>query len=148
MIGCYQTAEDLSQEAYLKVSVAIKNQSVEFPQSFLFQTAKNLALDYLRKEKVRRRHLHEQADEPEILEVAASTPTPEASALIAEELERLLKTLAGHSQRRREILILHKVHGWHYEEIAKHFGISKSAVEKNVRITLAQCLAEKLSIPD
>jgi RNA polymerase sigma factor (sigma-70 family) len=148
MTGCYQTAEDLSQEAYLKVAVAIKNQSVEFPQPFLFQTAKNLTLDYLRKEKVRRRHLHEQVDESEILQVAASTPTPEALALIAEELEHLLNTLAGHSQRRREILILHKVQGWHYEKIAEHFGISKSAVEKNVRIALAHCLAEKLSTPD
>ncbi|MGH8499840.1 MAG: RNA polymerase sigma factor [Methylococcales bacterium] len=146
MVGCYQTAEDLAQDAYLNVCSAIRKNTIAHPQPFLYQTAKNLALDHLRKEKVRGRNLVEWTDDSVTLEVASPLPTPETSAAIAEQIDRLLEILSGQPQRRREILVLHKVHGWRYDDIASHFGISRSAVEKNIRIALAHCLAARNQI--
>ena len=142
MVGCYQTAEDLSQEAYLKVSVALKQYPIEYPQPFLYQTAKNLALDHLRKEKVRSKTFLDSVAETDCNEISAPAATPETMLMAKQELELLLQSLANQPQRRREILILHKVHGWHYEDIARYFNISKSAVEKNIYAALAQCLSE------
>ena len=142
-VGCPETAEDLSQEAYLKVSSAIKDHAIDYPRPFLYRTAKNLALDHLRKEKVRRRTLDERCDETETLHVADASPSPENAVAAAQEVDRLLTILSTQPRRRREILVLHKVHGWRYDEIAAHFGISRSAVEKNIRIALAHCLAAK-----
>jgi RNA polymerase sigma-70 factor (ECF subfamily) len=141
LVGCYQTSEDLSQEAYIRVTDAIKQHPIQSPRAFLFQTARNLALDHLRKEKVRNLYLDRNADEIEIQVVVSPTLNPEGELLVAQQVDLLLKVLAQQPQRRREMLILHKVHGWHYPEIAQHYGLSLSAVEKNVRIALAHCLA-------
>lgn len=143
MVGCPQTAEDLAQEAYLKVSGAAKNQHINHPQPFLYQTAKNLALDYLRKQKVRDKKSDTQSDESAMQQIADQAPTPDIVAQANQEVEELLKLLAQQPERRRQMLILNRVHGWKYAEIAEHFGVSKSAVEKNIRIALAHCLQAK-----
>ena len=141
IVGCYQTAEDLSQEAYLKVSAAVGKSPVAHPRPFLYQTARNLALDHLRKEKVRGRGGEEADQDEALLQVVDPLPNPEKAAATGQAVEQLLAVLSGQPRRRREILILYKVHGWRYDEIAAHFGISRSAVEKNIRAALAACLA-------
>ncbi len=134
LVGCYQTSEDITQEAYVKVTDAFQQYPIQSPRAFLFQTARNLALDHLRKEKVRNLYLERNADETTLAQIAALSPNPEAKLHIAQQVDLLLKMLAEQPQRRREMLILHKVHGWHYPKIAEHYGLSLSAVEKNVRI--------------
>lgn len=146
MVGCHQTAEDLAQEAYLKVSGAAKTQTITYPQPFLYQTAKNLALDYLRKQKVRAKNIDEQTDDLDYQQIADQAPTPDQATQTGQELDELLSILAQQPERRREMLILNKIHGWKYAEIADHFGVSKSAVEKNIRIALAHCLQAKLTL--
>lgn len=143
MVGCYQTAEDLAQEAYLKVSGAAQSRIIRHPQPFLYQTARNLALDYLRRQKIREKNQNDVEDEIGCLAVPDSTPTPDLVAEASQELKTLLSILAELPERRREMLILNKLHGWKYAKIADHFGISKSAVEKNIRIALAHCLEAK-----
>jgi RNA polymerase sigma factor (sigma-70 family) len=130
IVDCYQTSEDLSQEAYLKVTDAIRQYPIKSPRAFLFQTAKNLALDHLRKEKVRSLHIDHNADESAILEIALSAPSPEKVVFMGQQMALLLKVLADQPQQRREMLILHKAYGWHYPEIADYFGLSVSSIEK------------------
>ena len=55
IVRCEQTAEELAHESYLRVAGAIAKKPVEHIQAFLYQTARNLALDHLRHELVRRR---------------------------------------------------------------------------------------------
>lgn len=141
LVGCYQTSEDLSHEAYLKVSDASRLQPIHSPRAFLFQTARNLALDHLRKEKVRATHLDRQAGESVICDIACPEPGPEAELHLVQQVELLLHVLKDQPERRREMLILHKVHGWNYLKIAHHYKLSLSAVEKNVRCALAHCLS-------
>jgi RNA polymerase sigma-70 factor (ECF subfamily) len=143
MVGCHQTAEDLAQEAYLKVSGASKKKTIDYPQPFLYQTAKNLALDYLRKQKVRNTKLVEKMDDISYEQISDNVPTPDIAIQASQELNQLLNLLEKQPKRRREMLILNRVHGWKHSEIADHFGVSKSAVEKNIRIALAHCLVLK-----
>lgn len=141
MVGCHQTAEDLTQEAYLRVVHATAAGGVTYVRPFLYQTARNLALDHLRKEKVRKRTDSVVEDEEAIAQVPASHPTPEQATATRQQVDQLITALAGLSERRRQILILHRFHHWTYERIAVHLGLSRSAVEKNLREALAHLLA-------
>lgn len=139
MVGCYQTAEDLTQDAYIKVANTEQPQNIQFPRSYLFQTAKNLALDYLRKEKVRCRHEKQPLEELEILEVTAKAANPEQIIASSQQVELFQTLLSALPQQRREMFLLHKVQGWRYDEIAAYFGVSRSTVEKNIRLVLMDC---------
>lgn len=72
MEGCRQTAEDLAQEAYVRVMGAAESQHVTYLKAFLYQTARNLALDHLRKAKVRSRTGCPEADPEIVAEIPAS----------------------------------------------------------------------------
>lgn len=145
IVGCPQTAEDLAHEAYLKMLQAAKAQEIGYPRPFLYQIARNLALDHLRKERIHQRsNNHPQApeDNDNFLEsIPSNTATPEQQAADRQQVTLMLVALSGLSERRRQILVLHKFHHWTYEHIARHYGISRSAVEKNVHVALAHLLS-------
>lgn len=151
IVGCPQTAEDLAHEAYLKMLQASKNQEISYPHPFLYQIARNLALDHLRKEKIRQRSDTPQKDDDDtgnLLECLPSTaPTPEQQTGDRQQVALMLDALNGLSERRRQILVLHKFHHWTYERIARHYGISRSAVEKNVHVALAHLLSAQEESP-
>jgi RNA polymerase sigma factor (sigma-70 family) len=145
IVGNRQTAEDLAQEAYVRVAIAEREQPIGALQAFLFRTARNLALDHLRAERMHGTVVTRDLDEAAVAAVPAEQPTPEVQAFDRERLARFEAALAGLKPRRREILVLHKLHGWTYARIADHFGITDSAVQKNVVLALAECLA---NLPD
>jgi len=149
IVGCPQTAEDLAHEAYLKMLHASKTQEISYPYPFLYQIARNLALDHLRKEKIRQRSdNHPKDDEDNLLEcIPSNAPTPERQADERQQVALMLDALNGLSERRRQILVLHKFHHWTYERIAQHYGISRSAVEKNVHVALAHLLSAQNESP-
>lgn len=138
VVGCQQTAEDVIQDAYVRVAQANSQHGISHLRAFLFQTARNLAIDHLRRERLHRRTFTVAEEAAEA--VACPQPLPEAQVAGKEKVDRLKRAMAGLSERRRAIFLLHKVHGWRYADIASHMGISESAVEKNVRAALAHCL--------
>jgi RNA polymerase sigma-70 factor (ECF subfamily) len=145
IVGCPQTAEDLAHEAYLKMLQAAKVQEIDRPRPFLYQIAHNLALDHLRKQKIRHcgdLYPKDDDDTSNLLEsLPSTTPTPEQQTADSQQVQLLLDALNDLSERRRQILVLHKFHHWTYERIARHYGISRSAVEKNVHVALAHLLS-------
>lgn len=152
IVGCPQTAEDLAHEAYLKMQKAIATQVIDYPHPFLYQIARNLALDHLRKERIRQPvdqiTSNGSDDDATLLDrLPANTPTPEQQAVDQQQVGLLLAALDNLSERRRQILVLHKFHHWTYERIGKYYGISRSAVEKNVHAALAHLLASQEDHP-
>jgi RNA polymerase sigma factor (sigma-70 family) len=143
IVGCPNTAEDLAHEAYLRFTQAAEHQNIAAPKPFLYQVGRNLALDHLRKQKYRQTVIDQNEDSGDtVLErLPSALPTPEQTLEHQQQVQVMVRTLAGLSERRRQILLLHKYHHWTYERIAAHFGLSRSAVEKNVRAALAQLLA-------
>lgn len=145
IVGCPQTAEDLAHETYLKMLHASKTQEISYPHPFLYQIARNLALDHLRKEKIRQRSDNQpknDEDNGNLLEcLPSNAPTPEQQTADRQQVTLMLEALNSLSERRRQILVLHKFHHWTYERIARHCGISRSAVEKNVHVALAHLLS-------
>ncbi|WP_020563988.1 RNA polymerase sigma factor [Methylosarcina fibrata] len=143
IVGCPDTAEDLAHEAYLRFAQASGSRDIAAPRPFLYQVGRNLALDHLRKQRHRSTVAEPDDDDGSCLleRLPSALPTPEQTLDHQQQVQKMIRALAGLSERRRQILLLHKYHHWTYERIAAHFGLSRSAVEKNVRAALAHLLA-------
>jgi len=146
IVGCQHTAEDLAQDTYLKFLQASTTQEISFPNSFLFQIGRNLALDHLRKQRIRQPLGNEAVVAKQvsgsIYEPVLSTPlSPEQIVADQQQVALLLDGLQNLSERRRTCLVLHRFHHWTYGRIATHLGISRSAVEKNIQAAVAHLLA-------
>jgi len=141
LVGCLHTAEDLAHEAYLRVAAALAERPIRHPQPFLYQTARNLALDHLRTGKSRRRFVRGSVEEQELHGVASTAPIPEQIASDGQRLQRLNEALAELPARAREVLILHRLHGFSYPAIAERLQVSQTTVQKDLRLALAHCAA-------
>ena len=86
MVSCHETAEDLVNEAYARIASAIRRRPVEHLPTFLYQTAHNLAIDYLRRERTRGRFIEQRQGENAMLHVASPEASPET---IAADRQRL-----------------------------------------------------------
>lgn len=141
IVRCSETAEDVVQEAYLRVAAALREHPVRTIQPFLYRTARNLAIDTVRGSRIRGRIVSTVADGSVLDDVPSRLPSPERQTLDRQRVGRLEAALAELPPRRRQILVLARLHGWSYQRIAAHLGLSESAVQKNVRVALAHCLA-------
>lgn len=130
IVGCRDTAEDLTQEAFLRV-IGRTEQS----PGYLFRTAQNLAFDYLRAQKVRQRY----ADNQILDEEEEAIPGPENSALTDEALGQYLSVLEALPERTQQVFLLSRLDGMTYQEIARHLSISVSTVEKDMMRALKAC---------
>ena len=59
MVNNHSTAEDLLQETYLRVTRALSERPIDHLEPFVYQTARNLALDHLRSRRIQARTLQE-----------------------------------------------------------------------------------------
>lgn len=118
-----QTAEDLSQEAFLRVWKAVDSGKIpDNWRAWVFRCAVNLKNDFLR-----RKYTENSVQEPTILE---SAPAPAQT----DDSERLAvgQALAALPAEARELLTL-KSFGFTSEEIGGLLGISASAVRTRLQ---------------
>lgn len=141
MVGCRHTAEDLAHEAYLRVSHALNSRPILNLQNFLYQTARNLAIDYLRRERLRRGFMSDEAEADTLVGVPSAQPSPETQTIDGQRLAVFDAALGKLPERARQMLLLNKIHGLGYPEIAAQLGVSESTVYNGIRFALARCLA-------
>jgi RNA polymerase sigma factor (sigma-70 family) len=122
-----QDAEDIVQEAWVRLARYEREQVVDKPEAFLMQTALNLAID-----EHRGRVVHgEQVELEEVILVDESPPV-EAVVLGRERMARLHYCLGRMTGKSRDIFLAHRLGGQTYREIADHHGLSISTVEKHI----------------
>nr|WP_246526291.1 RNA polymerase sigma factor [Plastoroseomonas hellenica] len=140
MVGSLPIAEELIQDAYLKVSAALRDRPVEHLAPFLHQTARNLALDHLRS--VRRRGtvvLPEHAVR-NLDEIPVAVANPEASARDRQLLRRLDAALSRLPRRQQRIFVLSRLEGVTLGDIAALLGVSLSTVQKDLKAAMLACM--------
>jgi len=140
MVGNPSTAEDLLQETYLRVSRAVSERPIEHLEPFVFQTARNLALDHLRSRRVQARTLVDDVPEAVLHSVAAPASNSEDAAHAERLLKQLSASLGQLSERQQRIFILSRVHGASYLEIAEQLKVSASTVQKELKLIMAICM--------
>ncbi|MEM9161385.1 MAG: RNA polymerase sigma factor [Verrucomicrobiota bacterium] len=122
-------SEDLTQETYARFFRWWSGKPLERPRALLFQIARNLLTDTIRRKGTRPEELVANSAFDEV-EVQTSSPSEVASA--ADELELIRKAVEKLPKRCREVFILSRFGGMTYKEISDQLGISKSTVEKHI----------------
>jgi RNA polymerase sigma-70 factor (ECF subfamily) len=122
-----QDAEDLVQEAFVRLAIYEREQAVEKPEAFLMKTALNLSIDAHRARKSRGEEV--LLDDVVLMDTA---PRAEDVLLSRERLERLSECVARMNDRTRTIFLAHRLDGLSYQEIGRLHGLSVSGVEKHV----------------
>lgn len=136
ILHCQDLAEEIVQESFIKFSLELKKQLVEHPRCYLFRIAKNLALDYLKHQKVTDHYA--QTQNPALMPVPES-PSVEQLASDQQKLDILRSVIAELPPRCRQAFTLHNIHGMSYSEIARELDISESGVEKHIMKGLLHC---------
>ncbi|HEY1128894.1 MAG TPA: sigma-70 family RNA polymerase sigma factor [Roseateles sp.] len=120
-------AEDLVQEAWLRLVRYEERQPVEQPEAFLMRAALNLSIDVHRTAVGRGEHV--------LLEdvlLIDTTPSIEAVVLARERMARLATGVSRLTERTREIFVANRVDGLSPTEIAKRYGISVATVHQHL----------------
>lgn len=124
-----QAVADLAQQVWLRVSgrPGLVGE-VRRPRAWLARVADNLLADRFRREDRRPR------------EIALDLEEIEAGAA-ADQFDRLAlkQTILSLPPALRDVLLLNRVLGWTYSEIAQHLNISAKTVEWRMSKALRQC---------
>lgn len=120
-------ADDLVQEAWVRLACYEREQTVDKPEAFLMRTALNLSIDAHRTRVSRGEEV--VVDEVVLIDAA---PNAEAVVLARERVERLGVCLARLNEKTRDIFLAHRIDGMSYQQIARRHQLSISTVEKHV----------------
>jgi len=120
---------DLRQETYARVYEAAQRERPLLAKPFLFQVARNMMIDRLRKQSVV--SLESVADF-DWLNVTDDKPSSEAYVAARQELRLLQAALDDLPPRCRQVVVLLKVEGLSQKQVAKQMGITVETVENQV----------------
>lgn len=129
--------DDIVQESFVRVLRACTTAEVRAPKAFLFATARNLALDQMRRHEFSRT---EPLVESDVLHVLDEQDVPEEVAR-HQELSHLTEAIQSLPERCRQIFTLRKIYGLSQAEIAAQLGISEHTVSVQLTRGLHKCTA-------
>jgi RNA polymerase sigma-70 factor (ECF subfamily) len=130
MLGSVSEAEDVVQEALLRVHRALESgEEIASPRAFAATVTTRLAINELRSARARReRYVGDWLPEPLITD---GDDDPARHAQTADSLSlALLVLLESLSPEQRAVLLLHDVFDYRYREIAGIIGKSEDSVRK------------------
>ena len=130
--------DDVVQESLARVLRAHETTAIRNARAVLFTTARNLALDAVRRQRV-------VAFEP-LTEQTDSSVLADGSDVVAtvskqQELELLTAAIQSLPDRCRRILTLRTAYGLPPKQIAAQLGVSESTVEKQMALGIRLCAA-------
>ena len=130
-------AQDLAQEAYLRLLRLDRGEFVRKPQAYLYRIASNLVYEF----RLRERNQLVTFDSDALDHAAECTAEPLASEAsdridIEQQLESILAELPP---LYRAVLVLRKRDGLSYLEISRTLDISVHTVKKYLARAVAQC---------
>jgi len=126
-----EEAEDLIQEAFLRLHEYCRTTEVRNEEAFLARTVSNLAIN-----EYRRGRIISYADET-VTELEQGTgladagPGPDRIIAAQQRLDQITTVLSAVSERTCEIFLAHRA-GYTYDEIAADLAISQRTVQKHI----------------
>ncbi len=126
LLGNRTDAEDLAQDAFLRVKPVIDREPVAKPEALLYTTARRLAINQLKRRSIG--PVVAGPADPE--SAAAATPGVAQQVMARQEWAQLEAAIAQLPEGCRTVLLLRKLELLSHQEIADRLGIAVSTVEK------------------
>ena len=134
--GNEDQAEDITQEAFIKLWQNCADVPLEKAKSYLYTIANNASLNVIAHQKV-------------VLNYAKSSPnkesTNESPEFLLEEEQfksKLLQAIEKLNEKQRVAFLMNRIDGKKYAEIANELEISVKAVEKRIHLALLELRKE------
>jgi len=134
--GDLESAEDVMQEAFIKLWSNCKKVEFEKAKSFLYTVGNNLFINIKKHEKVVRNHQKQ----------IKTYNNDESPQYLLEEKEfyvKIKKTIEALPEKQRVVFLMSRIEKKKYKEIAEELGLSVKAVEKRMHGALI-VLREKI----
>lgn len=138
-----ERAEDVVQDAYLKVTETVGALNIRQPLAYLLQMVRNLAIDRHRRVAFEG-GLFEREEEG--LHVPALIGTPEATAISRQHLALIANALSELPERTRRVFELYRLDGHTHCAIASKLDISTSLVNILIHDAMDHCRAAIQSV--
>lgn len=143
---CMATAEDLTQELYLKIAALDSGSEVRAPVALLYRMAANLMVDHVRSaQRASRRNGQWRMETRTAVggeDVASDLPADEV--VVARERVRLLAdAVAALPPKMGQAFRLHKLEGLSQAETARAMGVSVKMIEQHIQAAIAN-LSQRL----
>ncbi len=124
--GDLDQAEDLVQDAFIKLWNNCSKVPLDKAKSYVYTIATNLGISIARHQKVRFKY----QDYITQRKTDINNESPEFIVLEKEYMEKLKSAIANLSERQREVFLLSRIDKKTYKEIAELSGVSVKAIEK------------------
>lgn len=136
VLGCRSRAEDVLQDAFLKLwEGSLKLSRVEAPERYLSRLVRNLAIDHLRRLQLEQRY----GAAAELADLQPSEISPEQTVGGQQAVRQLLDALAELTPRMRRVFKLSQLDGLTQREVAIQLGASPALINLILRDTLGHC---------
>lgn len=131
--------EDIVQETYVRLARIAPSGHVRHSRSYLLQTARNLALDHIKRHEFRFGTSWDESSEADSgLHPSKADPVYDET-VSQEEFGRFCEAVRMLPLQCRRVFVLKKVYGYSQRDIARELGLAESTVEKHVAKALALC---------
>ncbi|WP_397474180.1 sigma-70 family RNA polymerase sigma factor [Pusillimonas sp.] len=127
-------AADLAHDTYVRILSTGSLPEPEHSRRYLARVANGLVIDLYRRRRIEAAYMQAIGLLPE-----PEAPSEEARALAVEALVQIDAALQGLPEKARRALLLCKLEGLSYREIAARLEVSVSSVEKYIARGLQAC---------
>ena len=131
--------EDVVQETYVRVCQSQGSSEIRSPRSFMYKTARNIALNYVNQAESRLADSLENANSSEYRALQDPYGDTLRRACSNEEFAEFCDAVRDLPVQCRRAFVLKKVYGHSYKEIAETLQISEKTVEKHISKGLMRC---------
>ena len=133
-VACPETAQDLSQETYLRLINKNEITHDENIIGYLFRIADRLAIDYLRQKRLPRYNTVELSDDLHCPQLQ-----PDALVELREQCQLVLNAINTLPRKYQQVFLLRKIDELSYSNIAKQLGISEKTVQRYLVNAMLHC---------
>ena len=133
--------EDIVQETYVRVCLAERQCEIRSPRSFMFETARNLARDHVKRAESRLVDGVETEEEFSSRQIGILPDQTLNSVSAEEEFALFCSAVRDLPVQCRRAFVLRKVYGYTQREIAQAMKLSEKTVEKHIASGLRRCMA-------
>ena len=134
--------EDIVQETYVRVCQIENKDAVREPQSFMFRTARNLALDHVKRAESRLTSGTDAIDEFAATNLMTSSEADSTYTQVVSDEEFVLfcEAVRELPKQCRRAFILKKVYGYTLKEIMAEMGVGQPTVESHIVNGTKKCV--------